>query len=288
MISVTSEALFGSAARRDGDRLSDVDYLIVGDDIPVLRRRKEWLQSQGFSVSDFTWTRLERMCAKQTLFSLHLKLESKLIFDASGRLRELLSSCTAKSNYSPELRDSLKLFRPLESVPSCFAAIGWAMDILAVAFRNSAILSLAENGDYLFSMKSILEKLVEAGRITREQSTRLQQLRAYKAAYRSGKRVNVGTEDLREMVRTVSDALSFDLPCEIVMTLPQYSTHGTTNSTDAYSRMRVMEAELISMPQSALRTKDDQRLHEKLLRRVRNPHATCGASCTKRQISMSN
>lgn len=78
MISVTSEALFGSAARRDGDRLSDVDYLIVGDDIPVLRRRKEWLQSQGFSVSDFTWTRLERMCAKQTLFSLHLKLESNL------------------------------------------------------------------------------------------------------------------------------------------------------------------------------------------------------------------
>ena len=37
------EALFGSAARRDSDSFSDVDYLIVDDRINELRARKEWL-----------------------------------------------------------------------------------------------------------------------------------------------------------------------------------------------------------------------------------------------------
>jgi predicted nucleotidyltransferase len=37
---VEAEALFGSAARNDQDWLSDIDYLIVGDEGRTLRGRK--------------------------------------------------------------------------------------------------------------------------------------------------------------------------------------------------------------------------------------------------------
>lgn len=272
MMPSLSEALFGSAARRDGDRLSDVDYLIVGDDVAELKRRKDWLGAQGFSVSDFTWSRLERMCTKQTLFSLHLKLESKLTFDGSGRLRELLGSCTAKSNYNYDFQDSLKLFQPLECVPPCPKGVDWAMDVLAVAFRNSVILSLAHDGDFLFSMNSILRKLVERGRVGREQASALGQLRGYKAAYRSGIKIGAGIAQLQEMLRAVSGALAVDLQCGIAAHSAQFSSKNTINSTDAYSRMRMVEGELISIPESALRTQRLFDLHRSLLRVVRNPH----------------
>jgi len=67
------EVLFGSAARGDGDDLSDVDYLLVDGCATVLNQRKTWLSGQGFSVSDYTWPRFTRLFTQRTLFSLHLK-----------------------------------------------------------------------------------------------------------------------------------------------------------------------------------------------------------------------
>lgn len=78
------EALFGSAARHDSDHLSDVDYLIVDDDPQRLKIRKAWLEFLGMSVSDYSWNRLLRLFEKQTLFALHLKYESKTIYDRYG------------------------------------------------------------------------------------------------------------------------------------------------------------------------------------------------------------
>lgn len=265
-----SEAIFGSAARQDGDVLSDIDYLIVGDDHDKRRSRKQWLTCQGFSVSDYTWKRLERSFEKQTLFSLHLAVESRPVFDDAGRLRDLFTSYKPKTAYAADFEESLQLFRPLERVPASSQGRAWALDMLAVAFRNSAILQLAEQGRYVFSMRAIIKELGMRGRINREHAEDLHLLRTYKAHYRADAAGHVGRGQLDKSLRAVQAALRLDFqsgdgkPHEIIST--------ATKSTDAYARMRSMEAELISAPLSALSNPEAAQIRSDLLRATRDPH----------------
>lgn len=164
---VDGEALFGSAARQDGDALSDLDYLIVSTDAIALRSRKRWLANQGFSVSDYTWKRLQRCFTEGTLFALHLKLEARPTFDPTGRLRNLFHSFQEKREYGKDFQESLQLFRPLASIPGSAIGRAWALDTLAVAFRNSAILWLASEGRHVFSMAAIVEELAIRGKSTK-------------------------------------------------------------------------------------------------------------------------
>jgi predicted nucleotidyltransferase len=205
-----AEALFGSAARRDGDAFSDIDYLIVGENAKSLRSRKWWLASLGFSVFDYTWNRLARAFAAGTLFALHLKREARPIIDRNGRLRELFESFQPKTSYDSDYEESLQLFRPLERLPASFVGRAWALDTLAVAFRNAAILLLAKEGQYVFSMKSIVKELRARGRINREQAASLYSLRISKARYRSGLASHVGRHQLDGVLQAVQAALKLD------------------------------------------------------------------------------
>lgn len=269
-----AEALFGSAARQDGDRLSDLDYLIVGDDSSHLRLRKEWLTKQGFSVSDFTWRRLEKACDCGTLFSIHLKLEAKIVFDTKSRLRELLSDCTPKADYSQELEHSLELFRPLEHIPSGPEGRAWALDTLSVAFRNAAILTFANSGRYLFSMNSIIGCLKSDRKINDEGADFLQRLRKFKSGYRSGYKFNVETGEYRNILSSVGCALGVEFDSK-QMRVPVHplAVSDNANSTSAYSAMRAIEAELIAIPQSLKRIDRVRELEAALLGKIRNPHA---------------
>jgi hypothetical protein len=265
-----AEALFGSAARQDGDILSDVDYLVVGNNHNKLRARKQWLTRQGFSVSDYTWKRLERSFENQTLFALHLAVESRPVLDRTGRLRDLFASYKPKTAYDSDFDDSLQLFRPLERVPASSQGRAWALDVLAVAFRNSAILQLAEQGRYVFSMRAIVEELTIRGRINREQSEALRSLRTYKARYRADVAGFVSREQLDRPLRAVQAGLLLDFEC--VDGTPQDLISTARKSTDAYARMRSMEAELISAPQSVLSNPEAAQLRSDLLRNTRDPH----------------
>ena len=266
-----AEALFGSAARQDGDVLSDVDYLIVGDDHDKMRSRKQWLTRQGFSVSDYTWRRLERSFENRTLFALHLAVESRPVLDRAGRLRDLFNSYQPKTAYSSDFEESLQLFRPLEYVPASSQGRCWALDVLAVAFRNSAILQLAAEGRYVFSMGAIINELTTRGKINRERAEDLRLLRTYKARYRAEVNRHVSREELDKSLRAVQGALLLDFqsvdgkPHDIISTAPK--------STHAYARMRSIEAELISAPLRALTNPEAAQIRSDLLRMTRDPHA---------------
>jgi hypothetical protein len=268
---LAAEALFGSAARRDSDTFSDLDYLIVGETSAQLGPRKRWLTAQGFSVSDYTWRRLERCFNDRTLFALHLTLEARIVFDRANRLRDLFQSFRPKSRYTRDYEDSLQLFCPLECVPDSSIGRAWALDTLAVAFRNSAILSFADEGVYLFSMAAILSELKKRGRITEEQVGTLSLLRLAKAKYRADVNEHIGKDTLANALRAVQSALKLDVS----------STEGTlsrltdahSKSISTYARMRSIEAELISVPAHAIRHFEAAQIRSELLRAVKNPHA---------------
>ena len=147
---VSSEAIFGSVARGTLDCLSDQDYLIVGDD-PIRRsKRKAALEHQGWSVASYSWSRLRALIDKGALFIQHLKQEALIICDVDDRLKHEVSLFVPKPGYSREIEETVRLITSATS--NVYTAIerAWASDVLAVAIRNLAILTLAERGRNLF------------------------------------------------------------------------------------------------------------------------------------------
>jgi hypothetical protein len=124
------------------------------------------------------------MSANKALFIQHLKQESFIITDKRGNLRDLLFSYEPATNYDSEINLTKKLAAITECFPNNPIGIGWALDILAVGFRNFAILSLANQGEYIFSYHNIIEALFNRGYIDNSDQLILLNLREYKSKYR--------------------------------------------------------------------------------------------------------
>lgn len=195
---VGSIALFGSCARGDSDRLSDSDLLLVSD----LRvdREKNAFAREGFSVSSFTWTQFDAMAASGSLFLQHLKLESVLLSDASGRLSSTLRNFKPKRDQSQRIIENQSLFELTSGTPAHINTLGWAFDILAVAVRNHAVLLAAQDGTYLFSQQALVAWLTQKFGLSSSESALLRALRPLKQEYRgTGKVVSA---DWRQLVST--------------------------------------------------------------------------------------
>jgi hypothetical protein len=205
------EAIFGSSARGDADVYSDIDVLLVDDDGTRLKTRKAWLAANGFSVSDYSWRRLFNLFEKRALFATHLKLESKVLHDARGRYRDLLSSSQTATDYTALFDQSLLLFSSIETIPNSQVGRMWAIDHFTVAFRNSAILLLATKGKFVFSFSSLFNELMQAGKHTTTEVASLHKIRGIKRAYRSGLRSAVTKADVVGVARAVDSAFSLGL-----------------------------------------------------------------------------
>lgn len=265
------EALFGSSARGDSDKLSDVDYLLVDDSATRRRTRKNWLEAQGVSVSEYTWLRLVRLFSNRTLFAIHLKQESKPVYDKMGRYAELLTSTAPASDYCNKFIDSLQLFGLLQQVPNSWVGRAWALDHLAVSFRNSAILYLARDGEYVFSFETLLEKMRARGRLDARGISALRRLRWSKRAYRSGV-VGLATRSTLDAALGAADqALRLGIGSKETRGICLSSHEGcNSSSTEAYAYLRTIERELLSLPHSL--DQDAAMAKAELLGIIRKPH----------------
>ena len=264
------EVLFGSVARRDSDRASDIDILIADESIMRLRARKEWLKIRGFSVSDYTWSRLSKLFANKTMFASHLKLEGKTIHDSNGRYAELLLSFEPATSYAKCFSDSLSLFSIFDKVPASNLGRLWALDHLTVAFRNSAILFLANEGEFVFSLREILHHLRSRNRIGNEGIAALSRARIAKRAYRESRNHIVTASDLSIALRAADQALKMGFGSTEISEPCIANNVSSLNSTGAYLYLRTLERELISAP--VARTAEAQALKSHLLGIVRAPH----------------
>lgn len=188
-----SEAVFGSCARGDVDRLSDRDFLIVDDDPKVLRLRAKALKAEGVSVAAYTFRKLESLAAKQALFVQHLRLEASIIVDRDGRLGAVLSAFRPKEKYDAEIQDNAKLASLIATVPPSARAELWAADVLYVTVRNFGVLWLAGRKRYLFAYDRILDALQEEGVLNVTGVSNLRRLRFLKSLYRGDNSATVGT-----------------------------------------------------------------------------------------------
>jgi hypothetical protein len=198
-----SEAIFGSSARGDTDRLSDRDILIVDEDLNVLRVRATILKAGGWSVASYTFKKLEALAARGALFVQHLKLESDILVDRSARLASLLAAYQPKRCYAEELSANARLANLVSTISEGSLSEMWAADVLYVTVRNFGVLKLAGNGIHVYSFDGILGALIDTDVLSNSSAQQLRKLRFMKCLYRSGEAVAQG-----KVLRTVRTALA--------------------------------------------------------------------------------
>jgi hypothetical protein len=180
--SIDGLALYGSMLRGDFDEHSDRDLLIVAD------QQAEWLNdvfsSAGYSPTVYSWRQLEGLSKEGSLFIQHLKQESKVLKDKNGQLHELLSCYEPKDDYTSRLLENRNLFEMTSGVSATSPAVSWAFDVLAVAFRNHAILQCAQRKAYIFSYGSLVREMAYEFDLHPTEVELLLELRTRKSQYR--------------------------------------------------------------------------------------------------------
>jgi hypothetical protein len=216
--SVESLAVFGSVPRGDDDQFSDRDILLAGSGPNSLVERA--LSKAGYSPSTYSWAQMEALSQDGSLFLQHLKQEAQVVVDRNGRLCDLLTAYRPLDDYSHRIAENIQLFEMTSGVPACRALLGWAFDVLAVGFRNHAILQLANTGQYVFSYPALVAAISQAHNLSAKEAQLLAELRQHKRDYRARCAVGAGArEKLRQTQAVIeritgadciSDALSIE------------------------------------------------------------------------------
>jgi hypothetical protein len=159
-------AIFGSVARREADRRSDLDVLVVHEGVLP----DELLDAipDHVSIASYSPVRLEAMPDRSPLFSVHMAQESAIVSDPTGRLTTVLARVspldketvrrllTATRRRLHELMDQP---RGLYLDPQSSSA-----ELYALA-KQAAMLLCAADGHYEFNRRRALRHAYERASI---------------------------------------------------------------------------------------------------------------------------
>lgn len=181
-----SVAIFGSSLRADFDKYSDRDLLIVAEDYKTLGKLKEEYSNGNWSISFYTYSKLEYLSKNGSLFIKHLQNESKILLDNNNCFNSILANYKPKEDYKNEIQDSVHYFKILENIPNSSLGFAWYCDCLFVGLRNYLVFKNAQNGIFEFSFIKLLNILKSQGKISFDDINILRELRVIKRNYRTG------------------------------------------------------------------------------------------------------
>jgi hypothetical protein len=266
--------IFGSAARRDRDRMSDKDILVVDDDRGALHESQIAFKSLGWSPVCFTWNRFERAVKQKGLFIQHLKLEGAVVSDQQDRFMELMSQFSVRSDYCNEVRQSCELLHALDDIPDSQAGRYWAMDVMHVGLRSLGVATLANHGIYRFSLSGILDGLREIGVLSLSDTEQLRVIREFKWRYRARQfQRPIEMSDVCKLADLVSRRFHLDL--NVHTTKPESAILHALNdgglNSNWYLRSRILERALLSMSPRHVEDRDLAAMKSDLFDVIKEP-----------------
>lgn len=176
---------FGSTIRNDNDSYSDKDLLIISEkkNLDLIKHYR----ASGYDVSNYTFSRMEKMVLSGSLFCKHLILESRIIKGSQFDFLNLFRNYIPKPKYEMEktlLRKFYNFINNLKQQRKMNCAC--LNDINYVNLRNLLIKRNAASGLYNFSYESLINNLSKELALTQTERRALLNLRAYKTMYRRG------------------------------------------------------------------------------------------------------
>lgn len=190
---VHSAALFGSFARGDAEPHSDVDLLVVCDEgqKPSVYADLSLSLSSEFekiSICSYSPKELRFMAGRGSLFLLHLRDESSLLFDRTGLLGDILAGFEAKASYDEDFRESLRLMSPLSTAVSGAPNQIHRLSYIYSLFRVYGVYLLAMEGIFEFSKVRMAEALAQKDPAQAKNIAELSDLRVLNANFFTGSR----------------------------------------------------------------------------------------------------
>ena len=270
-----SITIFGSSTRKDFDKYSDKDLLIVADDISHLEKLKKEYQKEGWSVSSYTYSKLSYISKIGGLFIEHLKNEGEIIRDDNNKLETILNSHISKNNYDIELKETKEFFNILTKIPKRTISYAWFCDTFFVGLRNYLIYENANNRMYEFSYIGLLNNLYNKKRISKLDFNLLKELRVIKRNYREGIKDELPSIEYIYKIYEIARKLGFLSELNI-QPIDEYQKHIENNLLTSgftpYQKLRLIESyyltkdtiipklkKIISNPQFyACKMKDDK------------------------------
>jgi hypothetical protein len=162
----TAVWLYGSFARGDSDGLSDVDFLVIGEnrDIPSdLLSALDAPVAQRGSMSKYSWNEIEGMSAYGSLFLHHIKAEGRPMFEGDSVVGKLKTYLDALVPYARANRDVRAFRAGLEESRWSLCnngSIPFELSIIATLMRHSSILGCYLIGRPAFGRVLPVERFV--------------------------------------------------------------------------------------------------------------------------------
>lgn len=189
--SIDAAALYGSVARGDVEKHSDVDLLVVcrsSRKLGAYSDVQELLQGclRRLSLTVYSERELKFLRTARSLFLLHLSREAILLFDKNNFLRSLLADFSPKPSYRDDFQKSLQLLDPLRTIVQEAPNNLHRLSYIYSLFRVFGVYLLAEKGIYEFS-KSRMSQLLLDGFPSRAKGVELlKQLRELNSNFFTG------------------------------------------------------------------------------------------------------
>lgn len=149
---IKAVVLFGSCARGDQKKDSDVDLLAVHDEKVY---RIEEVGNLNFSL--YSVEILTRMMLSGELFALHLVRESKVLFEQDTIVSDIYSKFTFKKTYTKIIEDAnilawyiIKFYNVIKNAELANRRLIWCLRTISAALA-------AENHQSCFSAQSIMD-----------------------------------------------------------------------------------------------------------------------------------
>ena len=179
-----SISIFGSSLRDDFDKYSDKDLLVVAEDFETLEKLKKQYSKEDWSVSYYTYSKLEFLSENGSLFIKHLQDGSRSLVDHGSKLSKIISNFKSRDSYITDYKESKNYFEIIKVIPDSNFGYAWFCDCLYVGLRNLLIFENAAQNVYEFSYLKLLDLLRENGKISESESNILKELRVVKRNYR--------------------------------------------------------------------------------------------------------
>lgn len=190
---VSTVILFGSSARNEGDKLSDIDLLLIlkgtseGNNLPRAREifsiipksllpKNKRLQLSVYSTDSF-----KAMYHRGSLFVAHILKEGVVLYDDDGFYQKLRRKSFQLSKEA--LRQSLDILAQRLAMSDDLEKFNdYFINCLAEFFsisKNLAFIALASRGQLIFDRKRAFEAFAETYPLYREKIRRLYCLRPF-------------------------------------------------------------------------------------------------------------
>lgn len=179
-----SISIFGSSLRDDFDKYSDKDLLVVADDFKTLEKLKIHYSTKNWSISYYTYSKLEFLSKNGSLFIKHLQEGSRSLVDHGSKLSKIISNFRSKESYHKDYKESKNYFEIIKVIPDSKFGYAWFCDCLYVGLRNLLIFENAEQNVFEFSYLKLLDLLRKNGKISESELKILKELRVVKRNYR--------------------------------------------------------------------------------------------------------